>query len=1588
MKFNKDLKKRLIEKGFDVRLVKYLIDVFKDINILKFSTLTSDELGIFVDQAILQGNENSPHSLAMGSVDKIKIIKLLQHFQFENNQLDHIKNNFKISGLIVDKVNKTPMHSYNIKIFSSNKQLDNRYLGDAVSDNQGKFVIKYRKDNFVNNVLVLVKKGKVRIILKIYNHNDKVVLTTDNIVFDGHLESNVFELEYDAEYNQNLILSDKVYQKQELKDPYLFISKDKRKYIDSILNDLEKIVVKHKENTKKSLSGSINLISRALKTNEYELSLHLLSEILHDMHLGLKKSERRKLTKMQDMIKNMRNYNSENYYQYRFSIDTEHEKILLDRVKDDSWRKLIQSRILLTEGYQSVISENFVLAIEYFNRAKNLLGGIHEIANFREHTLLVYRSNNVIGSLVKRRLEANLNSLCGELESYAWHAIFFREPPQGDLVLPFVCTLPVYTINWETEVISRENENIISNPLEYGMLNIQQNYRYTVLLNEFIIDLAIAEAYIGMNKFNQGITLLLTIIDNEYINIPIEQNYIRCQLMQAYLQKANLHYRRGELEEARHAYEAILLVYKKTGKEIAHDDFGVDIDSWDKNIIDISHWHEDDKLLFKESTSNSIALQYIYTSVMRLIQLDNKLNYLGYSDDYIPVWTYEYLDLQARNFINIAKQHEGAYLNFLESRDRQHELMRSIEQQLDITKAEKILADQELKYSKIMKFDLERQYGEYGEYPGTDPDKILYRFNELRIKTNDKLDTDLSADILDRISSTVSISVSEAAGVSISPSGPVGIFTSMMRHQAAVEMQNAQFDYEFTQLMLQKHNLEGQIDLANIQITISNTRRKIAQYRENALSEDLIYHENKTLNEEYWWKLAQHARNFVYWYIEKANLIAFYAEQAYEYENDIKLNIIKFNYSRRDFGEIYGADLLLRDLDTIRVSDVVNSKKEILIKHTLSLRESHPFLLEDFRYTGKVEFTTFLQELDFKYPGLYKVQVKNVEINPIGLLPSDGIKGSIENIGNSLIRKKSRDQKREYLDKDSLFHNWPWNYWENGFSHLDWNLKTKVHITTIDIGIPVHQQKKNYFSLYPLDITTNKITLGGNKAGLEQNAKYNYFVIIPGDIDVSISGNDPAKVLKIEKYADGTFNNDTLQIYYDKKVLIQPNIESTNDFILENAWLIQTDSEKHNCQEDALITLSFNRSDNVSDRVPVTIYIAYDACDQNLPQWLAPSEIISKADSVEKMMLSSYDIRRDGILLSADSSKKSFFEGVGYGTTWKLDMPRTENKFDYSTLYDIQIVFYLKAYYDSYIAERLESSKNRLYQQPEYTKRNLILSSKLNFPDAYYALKNPMDMGKLKNNIDTEIVDTGGPIAHMQTTFELVPNSASFQKGDFIRIDNEILRIKTIEDSIVTVDTSTLRPGGINSTVSKPTVIRDTFFNSSPAKHEEGSVVALLSTVTFNVSEKLFPKNEKGINNDILRKLLNISVYFSFNKEFNFSDNYNNVNLRNKPIPIPFIIHKYPDEDAVSIYSRTLNAVRKDELLVEESNSITMTIPRNPKARLFSESSDLLFNLVEPDSRINPCGNYGISFLLPDLLNVEDVKDIIIKFEYLISPAI
>jgi hypothetical protein len=133
--------------------------------------------------------------------------------------------------------------------------------------------------------------------------------------------------------------------------------------------------------------------------------------------------------------------------------------------------------------------------------------------------------------------------------------------------------------------------------------------------------------------------------------------------------------------------------------------------------------------------------------------------------------------------------------------------------------------------------------------------------------------------------------------------------------------------------------------------------------------------------------------------------MAFLAEQAYEFEADKRLDVVRFDYDVSDLGDLLAGDFLLRDLDTLEQDLIVNQRvRQQQVRFVLSMAREFPEALQELRSGGRTMFAVRLEQLERRFPGLFNVRISSVEVLPLALMDSSRFSIELAHLGMGEVR--------------------------------------------------------------------------------------------------------------------------------------------------------------------------------------------------------------------------------------------------------------------------------------------------------------------------------------------------------------------------------------------------------------------------------------------------------------------------------------------------------------------------------------------------------------------------------------------------------
>ena len=396
---------------------------------------------------------------------------------------------------------------------------------------------------------------------------------------------------------------------------------------------------------------------------------------------------------------------------------------------------------------------------------------------------------------------------------------------------------------------------------------------------------------------------------------------------------------------------------------------------------------------------NPLALQDATQAEAGLVRLRNRLNHIGYEDDYVPIWTYPFLLNSARYFAGHAVQLERESVQSLGTAEQELGSRRLLAQQAG-SAAGQLAVEARRTDEAAQTVDVSRA----GVSVAT-----TRRLNNLaRIE-----DFDDAAPTLLFLGSVGGAIGGASSGASLSGGNPYamavgaayGGVSSYISGSIEQGMQRAD-------MVRQQRELNAAGALARAELGRSRIGAEIAVLLRRQAATALAYAQSnvefaaaKTLSADFWFANARRQRDLARQYLDTAIRMAFLTEQALEFAIGRKIDRIKLDYGAG--GDLLAAGALLAAADALESARIISrDQKARPVRHVIPLRVRDFRAFEELKRSGRLRFDTTVGEGDLAYPGAYMLRILNVEVEVRALVPPGGIRGVLSKSGISWLRTR------------------------------------------------------------------------------------------------------------------------------------------------------------------------------------------------------------------------------------------------------------------------------------------------------------------------------------------------------------------------------------------------------------------------------------------------------------------------------------------------------------------------------------------------------------------------------------------------------
>jgi hypothetical protein len=188
--------------------------------------------------------------------------------------------------------------------------------------------------------------------------------------------------------------------------------------------------------------------------------------------------------------------------------------------------------------------------------------------------------------------------------------------------------------------------------------------------------------------------------------------------------------------------------------------------------------------------------------------------------------------------------------------------------------------------------------------------------------------------------------------------------------------------------------------------TIAGLEAQIAQADAQLALDLLRFQTERFLNTTFWARIAGISRRILRRYLDLGSRSAWIAQRALSFEQDRDIQVIRSSYIQSLNRDIGGADLLALDLAELDSERLGATARTLPVRKTFSLARDFPLEFARLRAHGSCTFVINDDWIKLAYPGAYGSRVRKAAATPQILSGTAALRGFLKNNGSSLIRRQ------------------------------------------------------------------------------------------------------------------------------------------------------------------------------------------------------------------------------------------------------------------------------------------------------------------------------------------------------------------------------------------------------------------------------------------------------------------------------------------------------------------------------------------------------------------------------------------------------
>jgi hypothetical protein len=537
-------------------------------------------------------------------------------------------------------------------------------------------------------------------------------------------------------------------------------------------------------------------------------------------------------------------------------------------------------------------------------------------------------------------------------------------------------TADVTALLYQTRIQVNDLNTLYWIPFHYVDVAAQLPHDYY-----YVIPLGLAECYHAMGDYARAEQHYLEAAGYQFLNVAVEGAYVWQRLASLYLDWGNSFFRDDDAQSALPIYQNVVMIDATVPNAALYTTPGLSAGAAAaRSVIGALAAGTDVTAL----GVNPVLASFVVGVYQQLLKIKGGLDYWGHRNGLtIPIWTFDFLQATAINFAQLAVSAEKDFIAFQQHADEATLARQQLAQQVEQTKAAQYAAQLEA-YAALQEVSAYGAAASLAAQRATDDQNLAQQYR-------DEAPTEQMDQAVAAIQSGVdpsAVDAQEAASV------------------ASSEYQQARLDDQANEMAQAATQATDETNAAAARYSAALAAQTVANLRAQAAQQNLTAFDAQFFTPDVWQRLGDASWQLYQGYLTMALRTARLMQRAYNFETDQSLQLIKADYSTGVANGLLGAELLIADIERFTF-DLVTSHagKPQPLRQTISLSQSYGFGFESqFRRTGILDFDTRIDDFDGKYPGIYAGRIETVEVDVEGLVPIEGISGTLSNTGVSGYR--------------------------------------------------------------------------------------------------------------------------------------------------------------------------------------------------------------------------------------------------------------------------------------------------------------------------------------------------------------------------------------------------------------------------------------------------------------------------------------------------------------------------------------------------------------------------------------------------------